>query len=77
MNKIIVCLFLVSCLQGFSQDKVNKISGVVSDMGNPLANVNISIKGTSEGIQTDVNGKYEIEARPKEVLVFSHVGMLD
>ncbi|MBT8307565.1 MAG: carboxypeptidase-like regulatory domain-containing protein, partial [Maribacter sp.] len=37
-------------------------------MGYPLANVNISIKGTSEGIQTDANGKYEIEAQPRDVL---------
>jgi tetratricopeptide (TPR) repeat protein len=77
MNKIITFLFLVGCLQGFTQDKLNKISGIVTDMGYPLANVNISIKGTTEGIQTDKNGKYEIEARPRDVLVFSYVGMHD
>ncbi len=77
MNKLFTLLFLVCSFQGFSQEKINKISGVVSDMGYPLANVNISIKGTTEGIQTDNNGKYEIEARPRDVLVFSYVGMHD
>ena len=77
MNRFITLLFLVCSFQGFSQEKSNKISGVVSDIGYPLANVNISIKGTTEGIQTDKNGKYEIEARPRDVLVFSYVGMHD
>jgi len=77
MNRWFTLFFLVCSFQGFSQDIANKISGVVSDMGYPLANVNISIKGTSDGIQTDKNGKYEIEARPRDVLVFSYVGMHD
>lgn len=77
MNRLFTLLLLVCSLQGFSQDKANKIRGVVSDMGYPLINVNISIKGTTEGIQTDKDGKYEIEARPRDVLVFSYVGMHD
>ena len=77
MNKMFTFLFLVYSFQGFSQEKINKISGVVSDIGYPLANVNISIKGTTDGIQTDKNGKYEIEARPRDVLFFSYVGMHD
>ncbi|MBT8300786.1 MAG: carboxypeptidase-like regulatory domain-containing protein, partial [Maribacter sp.] len=77
MVRLFTLLFLLISFQGFSQDKVNRISGVVSDMGYPLANVNISIKGTTEGIQTDKNGKYEINARPRDVLVFSYVGMHD
>ncbi|MFH6604107.1 carboxypeptidase-like regulatory domain-containing protein [Maribacter algicola] len=58
-----------------SQDKVNMISGVVSDMGYPLANANIAIKGLGEGVQTDSKGRYEITARPRDVLVFSYIGM--
>ena len=77
MNRLFTLLFLVCTFQGFSQETINKISGLVSDMGYPLANVNISIKGTTDGIQTDTNGKYEIEARPRDVLVFSYVGMHD
>ncbi|MBT8313464.1 MAG: carboxypeptidase-like regulatory domain-containing protein, partial [Maribacter sp.] len=77
MARLLTLLLFLISFQGISQEKVNKIKGVVSDMGYPLANVNISIKGTSEGIQTDANGKYEIEAQPRDVLVFSHVGMHD
>ncbi len=35
------------------------------------------LKVLADGIQTDKNGKYEIEARPRDVLVFSYVGMHD
>ncbi len=74
--KVFITLFLLfSTFFAVSQDNTNKIRGVVSDMGYPLANVNIAIKGSSEGIQTDANGKYEIEARPRDVLVFSYIGM--
>ncbi len=58
-----------------AQTTKNTISGLVTDYGQPKANVNISIKGTMEGIQTDAQGKYSINANPGDVLVFSYVGM--
>ena len=75
MKGIFTCLFLAIGILGYAQDKTNSIKGVVSGYGSPIANVNISIKGTSDGIQTDATGRYEIEARPRDILVFSYVGM--
>ncbi len=51
------------------------ITGKVVDAeGIPLPGVNIIIKGTSTGEQTDFEGKYSIEAEKGDVLVFSYIG---
>lgn len=68
-------VFLFSILISTAQDRVNTISGVVTLYDAPLSNVNIAIKDATTGIQSDAQGKYEIKARPRDVLVFSYVGM--
>lgn len=57
----------------FAQDRV--VSGVVSDnLGLPLPGVNVLVKGTKTGVQTDIDGKYAIKVSPNQTLVFSFVG---
>lgn len=53
------------------------ITGSVTsaDDGLPLAGVNIIIKGTSRGVQTDFDGVYSINANEGEILVFSFVSL--
>ncbi|MDD4609583.1 MAG: SusC/RagA family TonB-linked outer membrane protein [Bacteroidaceae bacterium] len=41
----------------------------------PLIGVNVIIKGTAIGVITDFDGKYVIKATPKDVLVFSFIGL--
>ena len=61
-------------LSGIAQQKT--ISGVVSDSsGLPLPGVNIFIKGSATGTQTDFDGEYEIMASVGDVLVFTYVGL--
>lgn len=51
------------------------ITGKVTDTrAQALPGVNIIIKGTSQGTQTDFDGKYTIEAKKGDILVFSFVG---
>jgi len=51
------------------------ISGTVKDKnGIPLAGVNILEKGTSNGTQSDFDGKFSIAVSSNSVLVFSYVG---
>ena len=58
-----------------NKNKENIIYGVVSDeQGLPLPGVNIIIKGTSKGTQTDFDGYYEINYKENLILVFSYVG---
>lgn len=53
------------------------LSGTVVDTGNnPLAGVNVIIKGTTSGVFTDTDGKYAIKASGKEVIVFSYMGYI-
>lgn len=41
----------------------------------PLPGVNVLVKGTNKGTQTDFDGKYSIKANNGETLVFTFVGM--
>jgi Ca-activated chloride channel family protein len=61
-------------MQISSQEKV--LSGIVksSSDGVPLPGVSIVIKGKSQGISTDFDGKYQIKAKEKDVLIFSYIG---
>ncbi len=47
---------------------------VVDESGLPLPGVNIVVKGTTTGVQTDFDGNYSIQASQGNVLVFSFVG---
>ncbi len=51
------------------------VKGVVKDStGEVLIGVSVSIKGTTTGTQTDVNGAFAINANPGDVLVFTYIG---
>lgn len=64
-------LFVCSSLQAQQMD----IKGVVSDQsGEPLPGVSISVKGTTSGTITDMNGYFTIQAKKGNILVFSYIG---
>ncbi|RMA57101.1 SusC/RagA family TonB-linked outer membrane protein [Ulvibacter antarcticus] len=57
----------------FAQEKT--ITGMVTDnVGMPLPGVNIVVKGTSNGTQSDFDGNYAIKAAVGQNLVFTYVG---
>lgn len=71
---ILLLLFSVSVHSGLSQTK-RVVSGVMRDSeGYPLVGVSIVVKGTTNGVVTDANGYYRIEAPEGAILVFSYVG---
>jgi TonB-linked SusC/RagA family outer membrane protein len=57
----------------FAQEKT--ITGVVSDATGPIPGVNVTIKGSKNGVQTDLDGKYAIKAKEGDVLLISYSGM--
>ncbi|UGU14467.1 SusC/RagA family TonB-linked outer membrane protein [Sinomicrobium kalidii] len=60
----------------FAQEKT--ITGTVTDQdGLPLPGVNILVKGTTVGTQTDFDGNYSIQASAGQILVYSYIGMAD
>jgi TonB-linked SusC/RagA family outer membrane protein len=51
------------------------ITGKVVDVnGQPMAGVNVIVKGTLVGTATNADGEFSIEASPTDVLVFSFIG---
>ncbi len=54
-----------------------KVSGTVweKETNLPLIGVNILVKGTSVGTVTDLDGFYELQANPSDVLQFRFLGM--
>ena len=74
--KWIYTLLLALSMQfSFAQEKT--VSGVVSDGTGPVPGVNVIVRGTKNGVQTDFDGKYAIKAKVGDVLIFSFVGMND
>ena len=57
----------------FAQEKT--ISGTVSDASGPVPGVNVVVKGSTRSVQTDFDGKFVLQARTGEILVFSYLGM--
>ncbi|WP_339918951.1 SusC/RagA family TonB-linked outer membrane protein [uncultured Flavobacterium sp.] len=52
------------------------VSGTVSDSSGPLPGASILVKGTTNGAQTDFDGKFTIgNVGPNAVLVFSYIGL--
>ena len=68
-------LFIALLVQiSFAQERL--VSGIVTDVANqPLPGVNVLVKGTNVGTQTDFEGKFSIKASSTETLVFNFVGM--
>ena len=51
------------------------VTGTVSDgAGEPIIGATVIVKGTINGVLTDMDGKYTIKAREGEVLEFRYIG---
>ena len=72
-NGILTLLLALMVQFTFAQQKT--ISGTVSDESGPLPGVNVIVKGTVNGTQTDFDGNYIISASIGDIIVFSYVGM--
>lgn len=51
-----------------------KVSGVVSDETGPLPGVSVTVKGTSQGTATNVDGLFILNVNRNATLVFSSIG---
>lgn len=63
------CTTMVFAQQGIS------VSGTVTDLGEPLPFVTVTVKGTTIGILTDLDGKFQLNVpNANAVLQFSYIG---
>ncbi|MEO2129528.1 MAG: von Willebrand factor type A domain-containing protein, partial [Christiangramia sp.] len=73
MKSILLLLIAFS----FSQISARTITGtVIDESGQSLPGVNILVKGTNISAQTDIDGKFSIEASRGDILTFSFVGFI-
>ncbi|AUP78528.1 SusC/RagA family TonB-linked outer membrane protein [Flavivirga eckloniae] len=77
-KRTMLCMFLLFFCFSFSNAQT-KVEGLVSDFfGAPLPGASIIEKGTTNGTQTDFDGKYTIQiSSSNAILVVSYLGYLD
>jgi Ca-activated chloride channel family protein len=77
MKKIVFIISALAVLLSFSIS-ARTIKGTVTakEDGLSIPGVSVTIKNSRLGTTTDIDGKYQIEASDKDILVFSFVGMI-
>jgi Ca-activated chloride channel family protein len=74
MKNVMYTLVLVFCAT-IVNAQIATVSGTITDSsGLPLPGVNIIVKGTTNGTQSDFDGNYIISASLGNILVYSYVG---
>ncbi|MDR3697170.1 TonB-dependent receptor [Mucilaginibacter sp.] len=75
-TSLVILLTLFGYSATFAQTR--QITGRVTsaDDGSGLPGVTVKIKGTTTGLQTDVNGAFKISATTGAVLTFTYIGFL-
>lgn len=69
---LLLCgIFLCSPVFALAQT----VTGIVKDTNKePIIGASVTVKGTTNGTLTDLDGKYSIPAGPNSVLTFSFIG---
>lgn len=75
-NRMILSFVLGSFLSAAAFAQQISVKGIVKDQtGEPVIGANVLLKGTTTGVITDIDGKFELPANAnKDVLVVSFVG---
>lgn len=70
---LLLAFFIGFSINSWSQK--NQVSGVVTDQKKlSVPGVNVVVKGSKNGVSTDFDGKYQINANVGDVIVFSYTG---
>lgn len=68
-------LTLLALMLAFAASAQNKITGkVVDENDQPAIGANVVVKGTTQGVSTDLKGAFTIPVKKGDVLVFSYLG---
>jgi TonB-linked SusC/RagA family outer membrane protein len=75
-QQVILSTAAANNIQATVQQNNRAVTGTVSDnFGDPLPGVAIAIKGTSQGVASDINGEFSLTVPSDEtVLVFTYIG---
>jgi TonB-dependent starch-binding outer membrane protein SusC len=73
MKKITFLLCILCSVLSLSSQVI--IKGVVQDSkGAPIEGASVMLKGTNVGVQSDLKGIFQIQAKPQDILIISAVG---
>ena len=74
IRSLLSALFTIFSTLALAQTQV--VTGRVTSSTEPdgLPGVNVVVKGTSQGVITDMEGRFSLEVEPAAVLIFSFVG---
>ena len=70
---LLVSLFCFLPLSAFAQAWTTT-GTVIDESGEPIIGATVMEQGTTNGVQTDFDGKYSIKVKPNAKLMFSYVG---
>ena len=75
LSKILILLTSVLWSATVTAQSIS-VSGTVTEAssGLPSLGAAVMVKGTTVGVVTDIDGKYTIQAQPKDVLIFQSFG---
>ena len=74
-KKTNLLLLFCALFFAFNLNAQTSVDGkVTDDSSDPLAGVNVVVKGTSTGTSSDFDGNFSISVNQGDVLVFSYVG---
>jgi hypothetical protein len=74
--RLLMILWIAALSPMYAQER--QVTGkVTNDAGEALVGVTISIKGTSRGTNSDVNGSFKINVGPTSSLIFTYVGYVN
>ena len=73
---VALCLLLPALsMQAAAAPKISVSGTVTSQVDNePLIGVSVRIKGSSQGVATDIDGKYALQAEKGQVLQLTYIG---
>ena len=57
-----------------SVQQTKKVTGNISDSMGPLIGATVKVKGTSNGVATDMDGNFTLDVKPGATLIISYVG---
>lgn len=73
--RIILILLVGLSLSAGAYAQQISVGGIVKDqMGEPVIGANVIVKGTSNGVITDIDGKFALSAAKNDILIISFVG---
>ena len=69
---LLFCFLFIGSLYAQEYEVTGKVTDVSND---PLPGVSVLIKGTTQGVSTDFDGKYTLKVKNGDILEFSSLGM--